>query len=276
MKGILLGDLIQKLYFHTKTYEKIAGEANKALSFSSQIAQDLMAKGKRAQFKACVTRVIEAFSKIKLREETRPKVGIVGEILLKYHPKANLDLMNKIIEEGAEPVLGDIASFVLYCLNDSIYQARYMKGSWMRATGSWLISARFNKMRQVISKALKNSPFGNLTPFSDYKKAIEGLISAGQQAGEGWLLTAEMIDFIEHDVNNVLCVQPFACLPNHVTGKGVMRAIRMMYKNANLCAIDFEAGTAQSNVANRLKLFITQAKEIEFNKKAGLIHFQQA
>ena len=162
---------------------------------------------------------------------------------------------------------------MLYCLNDSIYQARYMKGSWARATGSWLISARFNRMREVISTALAGTHFERLTPFSDYKKAIEGLISAGQQAGEGWLLTAEMIDFIEHGVNNVLCVQPFACLPNHVTGKGVMRAVRMMYRDANLCAIDFEAGTAESNVANRLKLFITQAKEIEFNKKAGAIRF---
>ena len=273
MKGILLGDLIQKLYFRCKTYEVNAGESDRALAYATSVACALMETRRKKQFRVAVTKVIEAFSAIKLRDEVRPRVGIVGEILLKYHPKANLDLMNRVIAEGAEPVLGDIASFVLYCLNDSIYQARYMKGSWARATGSWLISARFNRMREVISTALAGTHFERLTTFSDYKKAIEGLISAGQQAGEGWLLTAEMIDFIEHGVNNVLCVQPFACLPNHVTGKGVMRAVRMMYKDANLCAIDFEAGTAESNVANRLKLFITQAKEIEFNKKAGAIRF---
>ncbi len=272
-KGILLGDLIQKLYFHCRTYEVKPGQSDLVLKICTNLASNYMMTGKSRQFRVVVTEVIHAFSQVKLEVTNRPKVGIVGEILLKYHPKANLDLMNKIISEGAEPILGDISSFVLYCLNDSIYQAKYLQGSWVRAGGSWLISARFNRMRQTIISALKNTHFGNLTPFSDYKKAIEGLVSAGQQAGEGWLLTAEMIDFIEHGVNNVLCVQPFACLPNHVTGKGVMRAIRMMYKDANLCAIDFEAGTAKSNVANRIKLFITQAKEIEFNKRAGAITF---
>lgn len=277
MKGVLLGDLLQKLYFHTKTYEVHKGQSDEVLNHMVGKCVELMLSNvKKHNFVKLVHKIIEGFSRIELAKvKNKPKVGIVGEILLKYHPKANLDLMNKLIEEGAEPVIGDISSFLLYCLNDSIFQAKYLKGSWVKATGSWLIAHRFNHMREVIIRALKESPFEGLTPFNEYKQAIEGLVSTGQQAGEGWLLTAEMIDYIEHGVNNVLCVQPFACLPNHVTGKGVMRAIRMGYEDANLCSIDFEAGTAQSNVANRIKLFLTQAKEIQLKNQYGQVAFKK-
>ena len=276
MKGILLGDLLQKLYFHTKTYEKVKGSSDQVLKVMvTQCAEYMLSSARRHNFVKIARSIVQAFSSIDLEEVRRkPKVGIVGEILLKYHPKANLDLMNQLIAEGAEPVIGDISSFLLYCLNDSIFQAKYLKGSWVKATGSWLIAHRFNRMRDVIITALKESKFESLTPFNDYKHAIEGLVSAGQQAGEGWLLTAEMIDYIEHGVKNVLCVQPFACLPNHVTGKGVMRAIRMGYEDANLCSIDFEAGTSQSNVANRLKLFLTQAKEQQLKEDYGTVDFK--
>ena len=259
----MYGDLIQKLYFYCKTYEINKGDSDAALKSCTQDCLLAIKSKKKHVFTKTVRAIIKRFTSIKLRDEKRPRVGIVGEILLKYHPKANLDLMQKIIDEGAEPVLGDISSFVLYCFNDSIYQARHLKGSRVKALGSWIISSRFNRMRNIIMKALSDSHFENLTPFNEYKQAVEGLVSIGQQAGEGWLLTAEMVDFIEHGINNVLCVQPFACLPNHVTGKGVMRAVRDKYATANLCSIDFEAGTAQSNVSNRLKLFLTQAKEIE-------------
>ena len=263
LRAVLYGDLIQKLYFYCKTYEINKGDSDAALKSCTQDCLLAIKSKKKHVFTKTVRAIIKRFTSIKLRDEKRPRVGIVGEILLKYHPKANLDLMQKIIDEGAEPVLGDISSFVLYCFNDSIYQARHLKGSRVKALGSWIISSRFNRMRNIIMKALSDSHFENLTPFNEYKQAVEGLVSIGQQAGEGWLLTAEMVDFIEHGINNVLCVQPFACLPNHVTGKGVMRAVRDKYATANLCSIDFEAGTAQSNVSNRLKLFLTQAKEIE-------------
>lgn len=275
MRGILLGDLIQKLYFHTKTYEKIKGSSDKLLKEMIAKSQEYMlSTQRRHSFIKIVRQITKAFSAIELNNEHKPKVGIVGEILLKYHPKANLNLMNTLIDEGVEPVIGDISSFILYCLNDSIFQAKYLKGSWLKATGSWFIAQHFNRLRKIIIQILAKSKFENLTPFNDYKKAIDGLISAGQQAGEGWLLTAEMIDYIDHDIKNVLCVQPFACLPNHVTGKGVMRAIRMGYEDANLCSLDFEAGTAQSNVSNRIKLFLTQAKEQFYKQELQNIQFK--
>ena len=199
----------------------------------------------------------------------------MGEILLKYHPTANNDLVEHIIAEGGEPVLGDITAFVLYCLHDVVYQAEHLGASKVKAFVSNLTLQHFEGYRQIIIKALTGTKFLNLPTFEELLTAGQKLVSLGQQAGEGWLLTAEMVDFIEHGVSNILCVQPFACLPNHVTGKGMMRPLRELYPEANTCAIDFEAGSAQSNVLNRIKLFITQAKDNLLAQEQAQAQLQQ-
>lgn len=183
----------------------------------------------------------------------------MGEILLKYHPEANLDLVRTLIAEGAEPRLGDIADFVLYCFYDHIYQAKALGGSKFNASVAWLAMRYFDSLRESMKKALMNTPLPGVSSLQELLDSIKGYVSAGQQAGEGWLLTAEMIEFIRTDTPNVLCLQPFGCLPNHVTGKGVMRRLREEFEEANFCAIDFEAGTSKANVVNRLKLFLDQA-----------------
>ncbi len=260
MLSLLYGDLLQSLYLHCHTYEKVPGTAQKLLEqFHQELTAEVLSKPK--QFKRRVKEMVAEFSQIPLRDELRPKVGIVGEILLKYHPDANNELVENVIAEGGEPVLGDISAFVLYCLHDSIYQAQNLGTSKLTAMVSWLLLKQFEAKRTIIINALKNSKFEPLPCFSDLMDYGRKFVSLGQQAGEGWLLTAEMVDFIEHGIENIICVQPFACLPNHITGKGVMRAIRETYDYANLCSIDYEAGSAQSNVLNRIKLFITQAKD---------------
>ena len=258
--SLLYGDLLQSLYLHCHTYEQVPGTALKLVQqYHQELSPEVLSDAK--QFKRRVHEMVAEFSRIPLRHEVRPKVGIVGEILLKYHPDANNELVEHIIEEGGEPILGDISAFVLYCLHDSIYQAQNLGTSKLKATVSWLLLHSFERKRRIIINALKHSKFEPLPCFSDLMKYGQKFVSLGQQAGEGWLLTAEMVDFIEHKIENIICVQPFACLPNHITGKGVMRAIRETYANANLCSIDYEAGSAQSNVINRLKLFLTQAKD---------------
>ncbi len=258
--SLLYGDLLQSLYLHCHTYEQVPGTALKLVQhYHHELNEEVLSKPK--QFKRRVHDMVSEFSRIPLRHELRPKVGIVGEILLKYHPDANSELVENIIAEGGEPVLGDISAFVLYCLHDSIYQAQHLGTSKLKATVSWLLLRSFEAKRRIIISALKNSKFEPLPCFSDLMRYGSKFVSLGQQAGEGWLLTAEMVDFIEHRIENIICVQPFACLPNHITGKGVMRALRETYAQANLCSIDYEAGSAQSNVLNRIKLFITQAKD---------------
>lgn len=119
----------------------------------------------------------------------------------------------------------------------------------------------FEHLRGALARALADTPVGNVPPLREQLERIDGLVDAGQQAGEGWLLTAEMVDFIRSGMPNVVCLQPFGCLPNHVTGKGVMRRLREENPLANLCAVDFEEGTSKANVTNRLKLFLAQARE---------------
>ena len=252
---------IQKLYFYCKTYEINKGDSDAALKSCTHDCLLAVKSKKKHVFTKTVRAIIKRFASIKLRDEKRPRVGIVGEILLKYHPKANLDLMQKIIDEGAEPVLGDISSFVLYCFNDSIYQARHLKGSRVKAIGSWIISSRFNRMRNIIMKALNDSHFENLTPFNEYKQAIEGLVSIGQQAGEGWLLTAEMAELIEKGYSNIVCTQPFGCLPNHICGKGMIRPLKEKYPNSNIVPIDYDPSATKVNQENRIKLMLSIARE---------------
>ncbi|MCR5084287.1 MAG: acyl-CoA dehydratase activase-related protein [Succinivibrionaceae bacterium] len=270
--AVLYGDLLQKLYLYTHTYEAHEGEAYATLRRLGRRCAESITR--ISAFRRMVQEIVDAFAAIELRLEPRPRVGVVGEILLKYHDKANGGLCERIIAEGAEPVIGEISSFVLYCLYDSIYQARHFKGSKLDASGSWWILSRIEHRRQIMMGVLRRSRFSGLTPFRAYQRALGDLVSTGQQAGEGWLLTAEMVDFIENGITNVLCVQPFACLPNHITGKGVMREIRARYPGANLCSLDFEAGTSQANVMNRLKLFLAQAREGAARAALGEIHFR--
>lgn len=274
IKGLLYGDLLQHLYLHTKTYEEQPGEAERLLKhYQSYISADLLKK--RHNFKRLCQQIIQDFAKIKLRQEQRPKVGIVGEILLKYHPVANNHVVERIIAEGGEPVLGDITAFVLYCLHGNVYQAQAFGIDKLKGVFTWFIVKHFDHLRNILIKLLSTSPFAELPAFKELLEYGQRFTTWGQQAGEGWLLEAEMLDFIEHDVPNILCVQPFACLPNHITGKGLMRTMREHYPQANLCSLDFEAGTTQSNVVNRLKLFMSQAKHNLLSNTAPL-HYQMA
>ena len=272
--ALLYGDLLQILYLHCHTYEQVPGTALKLLEQYQQVLKGKDLTSKQA-FSQRVKQIVADFEQIPLRNETRPKVGIVGEILLKYHPTANNDLVEHIIAEGAEPVLGDITAFVLYCLHDVVYQAQHLGASKVKAFLSHLTLQHFERYRLIIIKALSGTKFLPPPTFEELMAAGQKLVSLGQQAGEGWLLTAEMVDFIEHGVSNILCVQPFACLPNHITGKGMMRPLRELYPEANTCSIDFEAGSAQSNVLNRIKLFITQAKENLLAQEQAQAQLQQ-
>ncbi len=261
MLALLYGDLLQRLSLYVRTYERVRGSAENLTRKWIARGIEVAGSGDAAAFAKDAKRMVRDFLAIEMTAQKKPRVGIVGEILLKYHPRANLDIVEEIIGEGAEPVLGDITNFMLYCLNDNVYQARSFGGSKIKGSVSWLLIKHYERLRKPMLEAVRGTPVEGNMGLAQGLEDIRGFISEGQQAGEGWLLTAEMIDFIRNGTPNVVCLQPFGCLPNHITGKGVMRRLRSDYPQANLCAIDFEAGTSKSNVANRLKLFIAQAKE---------------
>lgn len=259
--AVVLGDVLQRLYMHAKAHEVKPGDADAALRLATSAACSAAAAGKRKGFVDAVRTMADAFNRIELDGKTKPKVGIVGEILLQYHPKANLATADRLREAGAEALLPDLAAFFLYCLADPIWQSKHAQGPKASAFVNSLLLGCLEGLREDAQNAMgAQGPLSYMPKLSDYLARIEGLVSPGQQAGEGWLLTAEMAEFLASGVDNVVCLQPFGCLPNHITGRGTMSALRERFPKANLISIDFEGGTAESNVANRLKLFMTRAR----------------
>lgn len=260
MLALLYGDLIQRLSLFVRAYETKPGSTEALVKRWSERAADVAGRGDARTWARDARKMVADFMTIERTVGPKPRVGIVGEILLKYHPRANLDIVDEILREGAEPRLGDISSFVLYCLYDRVYRAAALEGPKLPALGAKLLIAHFERMRRAMAEALEGTPLEGVSTLKDDLATVCGWVSPGQEAGEGWLLTAEMLSFVAEGTPNVVCLQPFGCLPNHITGKGVMRAIRLRRPDANLCAIDFEAGTSRANVANRLKLFLAQAR----------------
>lgn len=270
--AIVLGDVLQRLYMHAKTYEVVAGSADMALKLATPTAAQAAASGRLRRFEQAVGDIVKVFTAIELNGRKHPKVGIVGEILLQYHPKANLATADRLREAGAEPVLPDLATFFLYCLADPIWQSKHAEGSKLSAWVSSVLLNYVEKLRLAASCAMgPGHPLGHMPALQTYLNRVDGLISPGQQAGEGWLLAAEMAEFLATGVDNVVCLQPFGCLPNHITGRGIMSALRNLYPKANLIGIDFEGGTAESNVSNRLKLFMTRAHRNETSRNGSTV-----
>lgn len=258
--ALLMGDMLQRLYFATRAHETEPGSADRLLAEWTKEARGIAFRNSFGEFRPAMIRMVREFASVPQDDIEKPKVGIVGEILLKYHPDANRHLTDTILEEGGEPVLTDMADFFLYCLSDSILQHRFLDGPLLRALTNRFFLNRLDSARNAMREALAGTPY---MPVSDFRKlagSVHGLVSLGEQAGEGWLLTAEMLEFVANGVPNVLCLQPFGCLPNHVTGKGVVKAIRARHPEANLMAIDFEAGNSEANVSNRVKLFMSVAR----------------
>ena len=163
------------------------------------------------------------------------------------------------VEEGGEPVLTDLMDFFLYCSMDPVYSWKRLGGRVLPALTSWFFIRRVESLRKAMRQALKGSRFLPVSRIGDLASSVRGIISRGNQAGEGWLLTAEMLELIDHGVNNVLCLQPFGCLPNHTTGKGVMKELKRLRPHANLMAVDYDPGSSEANQLNRIKLFMSVA-----------------
>ena len=206
--------------------------------------------------------IVEEFDNIEMDETRKPRVGIVGEILIKFHPDANNKAVEVIEREGGEAVVPDFMDFVLYSAYDDIYRSKYMAGSKIRRYVARYIIWMIEHKRDIMRKALRKSKHFDAMPnIFELANLAEKIVSLGNQSGEGWLLTAEMVELIEGGVGNILCVQPFACLPNHVTGKGVMKALRMAYDNVNIAAVDYDPGASEVNQLNRIKLLMSVAQK---------------
>ena len=208
--------------------------------------------------------MVNDFEKIELDTSIqKPKVGIVGEVLIKYHPFGNNFVANLLEQEGAEVILPDFMGFAKFMCTHKITFNNLLNTN---KTSSKIMKVAI-KLIDILEKdtriALANSKKDYLPPCDIWhlEDKVKDVLSIGNQTGEGWFLTAEMIEYIENDIPNIVCVQPFACLPNHVVGKGVIKTIRSMYPDANISPVDYDPGASESNQANRIKLLMTVAKD---------------
>ena len=258
-KAILYGDMIQRLSQHTYTYEINKGDTDALIRKWVDLVSTDFAAGKDRDLDADMQAMARDFGSIAMYSEKRPRVGIVGEILLCYHPDANRHIADLTRQEGGEPVLADMVDFFLYCFSDPIYQWQRLGGKALPAFLGWYFIQKFDHMRNALRKALAGSRFPQVAKFRDLFASAGKLISPGYQAGEGWLLSAELLKFISQGTTNALCLQPFGCLPNHVVGRGVFKEIKRLCADANLMAMDYEAGSSEANLLNRVKLFMSMA-----------------
>lgn len=260
MMGVIYGDLFIRVLYRVRPYETVKGSANKLYEYYREKAFKNVENGNKNEMNKLVKEIVKAFDTLEINDEVKPKVGIVGEILVKYHPTANNNIVDVLEKEGAEVVVPELLDFFLYCCYNSKFKNRYLSGSSIVKTGCDIAISYIESYRKVVIKELQNSErFGYPSSINNLAKKAANVVSLGNQTGEGWLLTGEMVELIESDVNNIVCIQPFACLPNHITGKGMIKALKYKYPLANIVAVDYDPGASEVNQLNRIKLMMSVA-----------------
>jgi predicted nucleotide-binding protein (sugar kinase/HSP70/actin superfamily) len=259
--GIVYGDLLQRVVSGTRPYELHPGSTEELYQYWRKKIKAGMKNGNLRDFKENVRAIVNEFDNLPRIDKKLPKVAIVGEILVKYHPTANNNLQAVLEAEGAEVVMPDLMDFFLYCCYNQVFKYEELSGKRKSMKSAKLIIKLLEFSRKNMKLALNASTHFH-APSTIEKKAkkAQELISLGNQGGEGWFLTAEMMELIDDGVENIVCVQPFACLPNHVMGKGMIKPIRQKYPLSNIAPIDYDPGASEVNQLNRIKLMMETAK----------------
>jgi len=261
LQSLIYGDLLSRVLYRTRPYEVEVGQANALYEKWNAICKESVKNGIHWQFKKNIYGIIKDFDSMPLKDITIPRVGVVGEILVKYHPTANNDIITLLENEGAEAVVPDLLDFILYSSFNANFKADYLGGSKKaKFAGNFAIRS-IEMYRRHMRKALdKSQRFTSPVPIDKLAELAKPIVSLGNMTGEGWFLTAEMIELIHQGVPNIICTQPFACLPNHVTGKGIIKKLHSEYPDANIVAVDYDPGASEVNQLNRIKLMLSAAQ----------------
>ena len=258
--ALVYGDIFMRVLYRTRPYEKVKGSANELHKKCNEIARQNLMNGSKREFNKNIKNIVEDFDKLPLLNTRKPKVGVVGEILVKFHPTANNDIVGILENEGAEAVVPDLLDFFFYSALDADFKAKFLAGSKMSRHLCNLSIMYMETYRKTMKKCLENSDrFHGPKHIRELANMASPILSLGNQTGEGWFLTAEMIELIESGATNIACLQPFACLPNHVTGKGMIKALKEKYPKSNIVAIDYDPGASNVNQLNRIKLMLSVA-----------------
>ncbi len=260
-QGIIYGDLLMRVLYKVRPYEKAAGSANALYDYWVNRCIRSLEKGNFIEYEKNCRAIVKDFDEFPIHEDlVKPKVGLVGEILVKFHPTANNSVVNVVEAEGAEAVMPDLTDFFLYSAVNSDYKYRHLGGKLSTAVNGHIGIAGIEFFRRAMKRALNKSKRFTAPPsIYDLARKTESVLSLGNMTGEGWFLTGEMLELLHDGVDNIICMQPFACLPNHVTGKGMIKKLREIHPEANIAAIDYDPGASEVNQLNRIKLMLSVA-----------------
>ena len=259
--AIIYGDLLMCLYNQVKPYEITKNNSDDLLDEAVEYLKNTFNSKKYLKVDKVSKEVINKFNSVKIKKTDKIKVGIVGEIYMKYSRMGNNHLEEFLIKEGAEVVQSGLMDFINYCIVDSIMDYKLYKKNFKRSEFAKMIYRLVLKIQRKINSNIKKySSFRVPTDFEELRKLTDGYISQGVKMGEGWLLVANMIELINIGANNIVCAQPFGCLPNHICGRGAIRKIVDKNPEANIVVIDYDPSQSVINQENRIKLMLSNAK----------------
>jgi len=258
------GDMLMYMRNKVISYEINKGDSDKLVTKWVELIGDEFLKNKGTSFKLLkkhIEQIAKDFDDIKINNIVKPKVGIVGEIYIKYSSLGNNDLEKFLIKEGAEVMVPGLYGFSFYCLYNTLYDRKLYKVSKLKVFLFKRVIKLLERRENAMIEAIKKTKYTPMNKFDKTKDYSYGVLSHRTKMGEGWLLTAEMVELVEEGYKNVVCAQPFGCLPNHICGKGVMKKIKNIYKDANIVAIDYDPSATRVNQENRIKLMLAMSRE---------------
>ncbi len=260
-KALVYGDTFLSVVLRTRPYELVRGDVDALHRKWAQIAHAELRGDGKLSFRQIIRKSVRAFERLELDErKPKPRVGLVGEILVKFHPDANNDVIRVVEAEGGEAVMPGLMDFLFYCMHNTKFAhdelGRSRKVKVLSRMGISVLELYRKVMCLELERSKRFTPPTNIAKLGERASKV---LSLGNCMGEGWFLTAEMLELLESGVNNIICMQPFACLPNHVTGKGMIKALRSLHPMANIVPVDYDPGASEVNQLNRIKLMMATA-----------------
>jgi len=262
--GMIYGDLLLHLRNQCRPYEVESGATDALIAKWTDQLVDGFVKGRglrKKEMGALMAEITADFANIPLTGEKKTRVGIVGEIYVKFAPLGNNNLEDFLLSEGCEPVVPGLTDFLLFKIDNRVEDVGLYGGRLLKKWLATIFRNYIADLQQCMIDAVKTQPkFHTMAPFAELKAGVKGYLGYGNKMGEGWLLTAEMIELIHAGVPNIVCTQPFGCLPNHIVGKGMIRRLKDDFPNSNIVAIDYDPGATKINQENRIKLMLANAR----------------
>ena len=263
IQACIYGDIMMRCLYATRPYEKVPGSADRLHAKWRKICTKAVSRRapEMGEFKRVVRAIVQDFDRLPRVDVKKPKVGVVGEILVKFSPLANNHIVELLEREGAEAVMPDLLDFIYYSFYNLNFKADNLgfsqKSKFLCNMGIKLMDSFRAEAKKALTASKHFSPPGDIAHMAEMASEF---VSLGNMTGEGWFLTGEMLELIEGGVENIVCTQPFGCLPNHVVGKGVIKQLRAAYPGANIIAVDYDPGASEVNQLNRIKLMLATAQ----------------